>query len=74
MENVGIFSGHWEYFKAYGYSLWSLGNFEIIWYIFHRFGALSIKIWQHCFEIRSKKERNGNGGKKSRAYLIVRLQ
>jgi hypothetical protein len=42
MESVGIFYGHLEYFTAFWYILCSFGDFVIIWYIFHRFGALCL--------------------------------
>jgi hypothetical protein len=34
IENVGIFYGDLEYFKAIWYILWPLGNVVEIWYIF----------------------------------------
>jgi hypothetical protein len=40
MEKVGIFYGHLQYFEAIGHILWLLGNLEVIWCIFHRFGIL----------------------------------
>jgi hypothetical protein len=40
MENVALYSGHFEYFMTIGYIYWAFGNFVVIWYIFPRFGIL----------------------------------
>jgi hypothetical protein len=34
MENVVIYSGHFEYFTTIAYILGAFGNFVVIWYIF----------------------------------------
>jgi hypothetical protein len=40
MDNAGIFYGHLEILRSFGFILWPFGNVAEIWYIFPRFGIL----------------------------------
>jgi hypothetical protein len=40
LEQFGVFYGHWKYFMAIWYLLWS---FVVIWYFFPRFGILYLE-------------------------------
>jgi hypothetical protein len=44
MKKVDILHAHLEYITAFWYILGSFGNFEVIWYIFSRFGILCQEI------------------------------
>jgi hypothetical protein len=57
MENVGIFVGHLEYFKAFWYILRLFGNVVIIWHSLYRFGTL-------C------QEKSGNPGENANATFF----
>jgi hypothetical protein len=66
MENVGMYSGHLQYIKAFGHIFRPLGHFVVIWYIFSRFGTLCHdKSGNPALATATKKLNPGSDAKKT---------